>query len=138
MAKPKPLAAQLVDADDLAVDVDQRAAGVAGQDQRVVLDPAREEARGLPFADVELLDLAAGEVGEDARRVGDDPLVIDDESASGLPIANTVSPTRSASESPNSACGKVVAVARAGELQHREVGERVVGDHRRPRPRGRR
>jgi hypothetical protein len=35
------------------------------------------------------------------------PSVIDEESASGLPMANTVSPTSSASESPNSACGKV-------------------------------
>ena len=55
------------------------------------------------------------------------PCVIDEESASGLPIANTVSPTRSAVGVAELGVREGLAFA-ARELEHREVGERVVGD----------
>ena len=59
------------------------------------------------------------------------PSVIDEESVSGLPMARTGWPTARRLESPILAngIGQVAVLARLeAQAQHREVGQRVVGD----------
>jgi hypothetical protein len=56
------------------------------------------------------------------------PRVTDDARASGLPIASTGWPTSSAEESPRVAAGKRRPASRRHQLEHRQVGRRVVGD----------
>ncbi len=63
---------ELVDPDDLALHVDQRAAGVARQDQGIVLDPAGEETRPLAVLEVQVPDVVGGGASEDPVRVRDD------------------------------------------------------------------
>ena len=132
IAKPRPIeppspaepagagADRGVDADDLAGEVDQRAAGVAGVDRGVGLD------RGV------------GRVGRRCDRSGalarptpggsselTMPLVTVASRPNGEPIATTSSPTSRASESPISAGGQPGDVL---GLDHREVGDRVGAD----------
>ena len=71
--KADSAAAEFVDADDLAPQVHKRTARVARQDQRIVLDPAREDACLLPLAEVQVKHLGAGKISKDPLGVGHYP-----------------------------------------------------------------
>ena len=83
-------AAQFVHADDLAGEVDQRAAAVAGVDSRVVLDPRREQAGPLPAFQLHVLDRPR-RMPPAKTRLGLEtmPRVTDRDRANGDPMAIT-------------------------------------------------
>jgi hypothetical protein len=124
-------AAELVDPHHLAVQVDQRAAAVAGVDEGVVLDPEGEEAGALAGLELEVVPAPPEEtLGEDALGVRDDAQGDRAGEREGRAHRHHVVADlelRGVAEAGD----REVAAAREAlqvELEHREVGQRVLAD----------